>query len=171
MSDSHHSRSERGAQSIKTRGNNFMKLKHSITIVLAAGLVAALVCGAEMPSSGKVGKAGMESKTAFEHVISGHLSELSGKYKLRVTETTYAPGGHIGEHHHSGPGVRLVQSGELTYVQGEKTTVYTTGDYIYESGDVTHTAFNKTNGPVRILNFEILPVNWQGASPTPVPQH
>lgn len=138
-------------------------------VSLAASLVAALVCGAELPSSGKVEKAGMESKIAFEHLISGHLSELNGKHKLRVTVTTYAPGGHIGEHHHSGPGVRLVQSGELTYIQADKTTVYKTGDYIYESGDVTHTAFNNTDQPVRILNFEILPAHWQGASPTPVP--
>ena len=148
-----------------------MNLKNSVSIVLAAGVVAAFVYGVERPSSSKVEKMGMESKTAFEHVISGHLSELNGKYKLRVTETTYAPGGHIGEHHHAGPGVRWVQSGELNYVQGEKTTVYKAGDYIYESGDVTHTAYNKTDAPVRILNFEILPFDWQGASPTPVPHH
>lgn len=148
-----------------------MHIKYTIASVVAAGVVAALVYGADAPGSSRVEKAGMESKIAFEHVISGHLSELNGKYKLRVTETTYAPGGHIGEHHHSGPGVRLVQSGELTYVQADKTTIYKAGDYIYESGDVTHTAFNKTDAPVRILNFEILPADWQGASPTPVPPH
>ncbi len=150
-------------------GKRFMHIKYTIASVVAAGVVAALVYGADLPGFSKVEKAGMESKTVFEHVISGHLPELNGKYKLRVTETTYAPGGHIGEHHHSGPGVRLVQSGELTYVQADKTTVYKAGDYIYESGDVTHTAFNKTDGPVRILNFEILPADWQGASPMPVP--
>jgi quercetin dioxygenase-like cupin family protein len=128
---------------------------------------------AAIPSGGRgavaVEKSGQESKIAFERVISGHLTELNGKYKLRVTETVYAPGGYIGEHHHAGPGIRLVQSGELAYVQGPKTTVYKTGDYFFESGDVTHTAYNKTKGPVRVLNFEILPADWQGASAIGVP--
>ena len=76
----------------------------------------------------------------------------------------------IVEHHHSGPGIRLVQSGELTYIQPDKTTVYKAGDYIYESGDVTHTAYNRTNAPVKIINFELLPVDWEGPSPIPVPR-
>jgi len=148
-----------------------MHIKHTVGAAVVAGIVAVWAGGAESHGPEKVEKAGMESKVAFEHVVSGHLSELNGKYKLRVTETIYAPGGHIGEHHHAGPGVRLVQSGELTYIQGEKITVFKAGDYFYESGDVTHTAFNKTDQPVRILNFELLPVAWPGPSPTPVPHN
>ena len=131
---------------------------------------AAFAYGSAEPAVGTVEKAGQDSRIVFEHIISGHLTELNGKYKLRVTETVYAPGGHIGEHHHSGPGVRLVQSGELTYIQGDKTTVYKTGDYIFESGDITHTAYNKTDKIVRILNIEILPIEWKGPSPIPVPK-
>ena len=147
-----------------------MHQNHIVRVILVAGSVAAGALGVEEHAHGKVEKAGQESKVAFEHVVSGHLTELNGKYKLRVTETTYAPGGHIGEHHHSGPGIRLVQSGELTYIQPDKTTVYKAGDYIYESGDVTHTAYNRTNAPVKIINFELLPVDWEGPSPIPVPQ-
>lgn len=117
--------------------------------------------------SGPVVKKDQDSIIKIEQVISGHLTELNGKYKVRVTETIYKPGGFIGEHHHVGPGIRYVASGQLTYVQRDKTTVYNEGSYFYESGDVTHTAFNKTNAPVKVLNFEVLPVNWVGSSAVP----
>jgi quercetin dioxygenase-like cupin family protein len=115
----------------------------------------------------KVVKKDQDSTIKIEQVISGHLAELNGKYKMRATETIYKPGGFIGEHHHVGPGIRFVVSGELTYLQPDKTTVYKAGDYFYESGDVTHTAYNKTNAPVMVLNFEILPVDWKGSSAVP----
>jgi quercetin dioxygenase-like cupin family protein len=51
----------------------------------------------------------------FDEVIFGHLTELNGKFKLRATELTFAPDGYIGVHHHVGPGVRYVISGELTF--------------------------------------------------------
>ena len=146
-----------------------MSIKYIVSSVLVVGMVAACALRAEQHAPEKVEKAGQDSKVAFEHVVSGHLTELNGRYKLRVTETSYAPGGHIGEHHHVGPGIRLVLLGELTYIQADKTTVYKAGDYFYESGDVTHTAYNKTDAPVKLLNFELLPVDWQGGSPIPVP--
>ena len=112
----------------------------------------------------RVARHGFDSKVMFERIVSGHLTELNGKYKLRVTETVYQAGGYIGEHHHAGPGIRLVESGELTYVQSDTTRVFKAGDYFFESGDITHTAYNKTDKPVVILNFEILPGNWDGPS-------
>jgi quercetin dioxygenase-like cupin family protein len=117
-----------------------------------------------------VDKKGQASTVKFESVISGHLAELNGKYKLRATETTYEPGGYIGEHHHAGPGIRFVSSGQLTYVQPNKTTVYNAGDYFFESGDISHTAYNRTNKPVVVLNFEILPADWMGSSAMPSPK-
>lgn len=137
----------------------------------AAWLLAILVGGwaAGGQAQDAVEKSGQDSKVLLEHLVAGHLTELNGKYKLRVTETVYAPGGHIGEHHHAGPGIRLVQSGELTYVQGEKTTVYKTGDCFFEPGDITHTAYNRTKSPTIVLNFELLPAEWNGPSAMPVP--
>jgi quercetin dioxygenase-like cupin family protein len=70
------------------------------------------------------------------------LSEVNGKYKLRVTEFTLAPRGHVGKHH-VGPGIRQVTSGYMTYVLPEKTVVYGPGDLFFESGDINHTVFNK----------------------------
>jgi quercetin dioxygenase-like cupin family protein len=119
--------------------------------------------------SGTVEKSGMTSEMKFEHILSGHVAELNGRYKLRVSESRYEPGGHIGEHHHAGPGIRLVTAGELEYVQPDKTTVYKTGDYFYESGDVQHTGWNRGKADVRVLNFEILPADWKRSSALPVP--
>ncbi len=110
---------------------------------------------------------GVASTVKLEQVVSGHLTELNGKYKLRVSEGTTEPGGYGGEHQHVGPGIRYVVSGELTFVQAGKTTTYKAGDYFYESGDITHTASNKTNAPIRTINFEILPADWKGGSAVP----
>lgn len=132
-------------------------------ILIILIFIPAFVCGQE-----KVTKEGFESVVKMEQIITGHLTELNGKYKLRVTETTYAPEGFIGEHHHVGPGIRYVVSGQLTYVQTDTTRIFNTGDYFYESGDVSHTAYNKTKEKVIILNFELLPAYWKGSSPIPV---
>ena len=118
----------------------------------------------------QVAKQGQNGTVKLEHVIVGHLSELNGRYKLRVTEVTYDPGGFIGDHHHVGPGIRCVTRGQLTYVQSQKTTVYRSGDCFFESGDISHTAANRTDKPVVLLNFEVLPADWADSSAIPVPK-
>ena len=123
------------------------------------------VAFAQQPA--KVETKGVESKIKSEQTASGYLTDLNGKYKLRAVETTIQPGGHIGNHHHAGPGIRLVKSGQLTYVAGDKTIVYKAGGYFYESGDVTHEAFNKGKAPVTVVVFEIVPVSLKGGSATP----
>ena len=115
-------------------------------------------------------KSGQHSKLKLEQVVSGHIPELNGKYKLRVTEVTYDPSGYIGTHHHVGPGIRCVTSGALSYEQPDKTTIYKAGDCFFESGDVAHTAHNLTSEPVVLLNFEVLPASWSESSAIPVPQ-
>jgi quercetin dioxygenase-like cupin family protein len=112
---------------------------------------------------------GMTSAVRIEHVLSGHLTSLNGRYKLRASVTVFEPGGSIGPHHHAGPGLRYVLAGELTYVQPGRTTVYRTGDWFYESGDTVHTAVNRSAGSDTLLNVEILPVDWYGASAMPAP--
>jgi quercetin dioxygenase-like cupin family protein len=56
----------------------------------------------------------------------------------------------------------MVTAGELTFIQAGKEMVYRPGDYFYESGNVVHTAENRTKAPVRVTFFEILPVDWSG---------
>ena len=115
----------------------------------------------------KVEKKNSDSKIKLEQLISGHLSDLNGKYKMRVTETTYAPGGYIGKHQHGGPGIRYILSGELVYVQSDTPKMFRAGDCFFEPGDITHNAYNKGQEPVVILNVDIIPVDWNG--PTTIP--
>jgi quercetin dioxygenase-like cupin family protein len=135
--------------------------------ITATILLLFWLTGAIFAAPGGVEKSNQTSEVKLEEPVSGHLKELNGKFKLRASETIYQPGGYIGEHHHVGPGIRYVVSGELTYIQGEKTTVYKKGDYFYEPGDITHTAINKTSQPAVIINFELLPIDWSGSSAVP----
>ncbi len=128
------------------------------------------IAGVSMTSLLQVEKKGQTAKVLFEHEIQGHLTDLNGKYKLRLSETVYENGGYIGAHHHAGPGIRMIEEGQLRYVQPDKTTIYKPGDCFFESGDVSHTAYNDGPGQVKLLNFEILPANWQGGSAMPVPK-
>jgi quercetin dioxygenase-like cupin family protein len=119
----------------------------------------------------KVDTKGLVAKIKFEAPLEGFLKDLNGKYKLRVTELTLAPGGHVGEHNHEGPGIRQVTSGYMTYVLPDQTVVYGPGDLFFESGDINHTVFNKTDAPMVHVLFEILPVDLTGPSLIPVKHH
>jgi quercetin dioxygenase-like cupin family protein len=103
---------------------------------------------------------GITSEVKIEEVIFGHLTELNGKFKLRATELTFAPDGYVGVHHHVGPGIRYVISGEFTFMEGGQETIYKAGDYFFETGNLAHTAQNKTNLPARVLIVEIVPKDW-----------
>src|SRR5215475_422191 len=115
----------------------------------------------------KVEVRGVTSVIKIEEVTFGHLSELNGKFKLRATELTFAPGAFIGGHHHVGPGIRYVISGELTFTEGGQSTVYKAGEYFYETGNLAHSAENKANLPLRILVMEIVPKDWSGPAMIP----
>ncbi len=82
----------------------------------------------------RVDTKGLTARIRFEQVVSGPLAEVNGRYKLRVTELTLAPGGHVGEHNHVGPGIRQVTEGRMTYVLPDRTVVYGPGEFFFESG-------------------------------------
>jgi len=103
---------------------------------------------------------GITSEVKIDEVIFGHLTELNGRFKLRATELTFAPDGYVGVHHHIGPGIRYVITGELTFAEGGQETVYKAGEYYFETGNLAHTAQNKRNLPLRVLVVEILPKDW-----------
>jgi quercetin dioxygenase-like cupin family protein len=142
-----------------------MKTNKRFLLGIMAVLLSASLARGQEPI--KVDTKGLAAKIKFENVLSGYLSELNGKYKLRVTELVLQPGGYVGEHNHLGPGIRLVTTGYMTYVLPDKTVVYGPGDYFFESGDVNHTAYNKTDAPMVHLLFEILPVDLKGTSLIP----
>ena len=131
-------------------------------------LFLALLSGANrLAAQEKVEVRGVTSEVKIEEVTFGHLSELNGKFKLRATELTFAPGAFIGAHHHIGPGIRYIISGELTFIEGGQSTIYKAGEYYYETGNLAHSAENKTNLPLRILVMEIIPKNWSGPAMIP----
>jgi len=124
-----------------------------------------------VPVPVKVDTKGLVAKIKFESDLAGFLTELNGRYKLRVTELTLEPGGYVGEHNHVGPGIRQVTSGHMTYVLPDKTIVYGPGEFFFESGDINHTVFNKTDAPMVHMLFEILPADHKGPSLIPVKHH
>jgi hypothetical protein len=52
----------------------------------------------------------------------------------------------------------------MEYILPDKTMIYHTGDFFFETGDVSHRVNNKTSKPNTHLLFEILPLDLQGAS-------
>jgi quercetin dioxygenase-like cupin family protein len=90
-----------------------------ITLLLLP--VVALFGGADRSAAQeKVEVRGITSVIKLDEVLFGHLTELNGKFKIRATEFTLEPGAYLGVHHHVGPGVRYVISGELTFTEGGK---------------------------------------------------
>lgn len=147
----------------------WLNTQETISRVLACSIIFTLAVAATVPASAqqKVDRKGAASKLMLEQVISSHLAPLNGKYKLQATETTYEPGGYTGLHDHVGPGIRYVLSGEISFVQEGKETIYKAGEYFYEAGNISNAVSNKASSPVRILIFEILPADWKGGSAVP----
>ena len=126
-----------------------------------------LLAGADRLAAQGVEARGIASEIKLEEVVYGHLAEINGKFKLRATEVMFAPGAYLGAHHHVGPGIRYVLSGEVAFTEGGQTTIYKTGDYFFETGNLAHTAQNNTTAPLRIMFVEILPKDW--SAPTVIP--
>jgi quercetin dioxygenase-like cupin family protein len=143
--------------------NAYPKLREGTMNRFRLFLLAALLSGADrVAAQDKVEAAGITSVVKLEEVIFGHLHELNSKFKLRATEVTFAPGAHLGVHHHVGPGIRYVLSGTVTFTEGGQATLYQAGEYFYEAGNIAHTAQNKTDSALRILFFEVVPASWGG---------
>jgi len=140
-----------------------------LALLTPTGGAVAQTTGTATPA--RVDTKGLTARIRFEEVISGPLADVNGKYKLRVTELILDPEGHIGEHNHLGPGIRQVTAGEMTYVLPDRTVVYKPGDFFFESGDVNHTVYNKSDAPMVHMLFEILPMDVSGPSLIPVRHH
>ena len=141
-----------------------MKTLHAIAVAVA--FPALLVANAESQEPLKVNTKGVTAKIVYEAPISGgHLAELKGKYKLRVTEIAIAPGGYVGDHNHLGPGIREMTEGEMEYIMPDRTVTYRVGDYFFETGDVSHRVESPSLS--KHLLFEILPIDLNGPSLIP----
>ena len=133
----------------------------AVAIVLLSGPLS--VARAAEPL--KVDTKGVTARILYEAPISGgHLAELKGKYKMRITEISIAPGGHVGDHNHVGPGIRQMTVGEMEYIMPHMTHTYRAGDYFFETGDISHRVNNKSGSANTHLLFEVLPAEHAGAS-------
>ena len=137
-------------------------------IFCIAGLLFAWGCAlvtAHANEPLKVDTQGVTAKILYEAPINGgHVPDLKGKYKMRITEISIAPGGRVGDHNHLGPGIRQMTVGEMEYILPDKTVIYRAGDFFFETGDISHRVNNKTAEPNTHLLFEILPMDVKGAS-------
>jgi len=105
----------------------------------------------------------------------GYLKELNEKYQIRATQVSIEPKGYMKDHHHAGPGIRCITSGELTYIINNQTHIYKEGDCYTETGDISHISLNNGLAPVKLLNFELLPSQLEDSKtsliPLPTPTH
>lgn len=115
----------------------------------------------------KVDTKGVTATIKYESVVEGFLKDINGKYKLRVTEITIAPGGYVGAHNHLGPGIRQVTTGTMQYILPDRTVTYGPGDYFFEAGNVSHRVVNSSEEPCTHVLFEILPVEVERPSLIP----
>ena len=138
-------------------------MKTRATGVAAVLFVALAASDAYSQESLKVDTKGVTAKILYEAPITGgHVAELQGKYKLRVTEIAIAGGGYVGDHNHLGPGIRQMTEGEMEYIMPDRTVTYRLGDFFFETGDVSHRV--KSPKPSTHLLFEILPTEVDGPS-------
>jgi quercetin dioxygenase-like cupin family protein len=128
----------------------------------------ALLSGVDhLAAQEKVEVRGVTSEVKIEEITFGHLTELNDRFKMRATEFTFAPGAFLGGHHHVGPGIRYIISGEITLTEGGVATVYKAGEYYYETGNIAHTAENKASVPLRFIVMEMIPKTWSGPAVIP----
>ena len=136
--------------------------------VLTASLVF-FATGAGQAAQPSVETQGLTRKIIAEHVLTGPLTEIDGKYKMVAVEFAIDPGGYVGPHLHAGPGYRCVIHGVITNVETDgKSTDYHPGECYFEGGDVSHTPRNNGDTVAVGIQVELLPAAWQGSSLLPV---
>ena len=115
-----------------------LKVKHMAVeverwpmILLTLLVFTMLISGSyRLAAQENVASRGITAAIKLEEIIFGHLAELNDKFKLRATELTLDPGAYLGVHHHVGPGIRYVLSGEVTFSEGGQTTIYKAGVFL-----------------------------------------
>jgi quercetin dioxygenase-like cupin family protein len=141
-----------------------MKSKRIVIIGLATlGLfagVAYATSGAGVSASTPVrGTIGEPVKVEIDDVV-----ELKTKSAIDVVDQniTIQPAGHTGWHSHAGPGLIVIQSGTLTFYDGDDPSctgvVYTAGQtFVDKGGGHAHLARNEGAVPVALTVTYLLP--------------
>ena len=140
-------------------------MRHLASFLILLMFATPLVAQENRGEGLQVDTEGVTARILFEAVIDGgHVPELVGRYKLRVTEVAIAPGGHVGDHNHLGPGIRQMTEGTMEYMMPDHTVTYREGDFFFETGDLSHRVEDESGAISKHLLFEILPVEVEGAS-------
>ncbi len=144
-------------------------MQKSAVIAVASAIGVASGILAVRAQQPQIESRGLTRKIIAEHVLSGPLTELNGKYKMVAVDFAIAPGGYVGPHLHAGPGYRCVTHGVVTNVEADgKTTDYHAGECYFEGGDQSHTPRNNGDSMVLGVQIELLPAGWTGSSLLPV---
>jgi quercetin dioxygenase-like cupin family protein len=144
------------------KGEDVMKVLPAMVVLVLGSLAP----HAQAQEPLKVDTKGVTASILFEAPITGgHVADLKGKYKLRMTAITITAGGYVGQHNHLGPGIRQMMEGEMNYIMPDRTVVYRAGDFFFETGDVSHRV--ESPKPSQHLLFEILPIDVDGPSLIP----
>ncbi len=76
------------------------------TLTLALVLAAFGISAANAQQLAAVESKGKHGQVKLDKVVTGYLSDLNGRFRLRVTEVTYDPSGYIGPHYQFGSSIR-----------------------------------------------------------------
>jgi hypothetical protein len=95
-------------------------------------------------------------------------SRDAARPRLRAIAAPRAPGaagagngfGYVGVHHHIGPGIRYIISASSHSQREARRRSIKQAIIFSETGNLAHTAQNKTNLPARVLIVEIVPKDW-----------
>ena len=146
----------------------FQRSQVLFPILLIVVSTPAIAQQADSNETLRVDTEGVSARILFEAPIDGgHVPGLVGEYKLRITEISIAPGGHVGDHNHLGPGIRQMTAGTMEYILPERVVTYAEGDFFFETGDVSHRVEDVSGEESKHLLFEILPIDVEGASLIP----
>jgi quercetin dioxygenase-like cupin family protein len=146
-------------------------------IALSSSLVL-LASVAIAPQALATPASGVESKT----LATGHLPAVSSMTQtgpwqsliwtntdstLTVTENDVAPGGTFGWHEHPGPSLVVVETGTLTFYDGDDPScapmTETAGDAFIDPGNHLHMGVNKGTDPAVVLVTRLTPTDAKSA--------
>ncbi len=150
-------------------------MRRYIALIVSLGLLGSVAIASQAlatPGSG------VESKT----LATGHLPAISslaqtGPWQallwtnadstLTVVENDVAPGGTFGWHSHPGPSLVIVETGTLTFYDGDDPScapiVKTAGDAFVDPGNHVHMGVNKGTDPAVVLVTRLMPLDMKSA--------
>jgi quercetin dioxygenase-like cupin family protein len=135
---------------------------HLIAIGVFA-VISTIVAYAITPGSGAVGeilvRAGFVDKTDVRFKVKDNNREViqaNNAGDTAMQKITIAPGGHTGWHSHPGPVVVLIESGEMTFYDGDDPTctarTFVAGQAFIDKGQGhEHIAFNQNASEPLVL--------------------